>query len=92
MYKSYSYSNMPMPVNKKKETPLSRADQKDGDTKSEEVQERDANPCEKNSGLLDNLESDDIILLVVAFVLLMDDCDDKLLLGILAFIFLSGNC
>lgn len=92
MYKSYSYSNMPMPVNKKKEPPQSKPSQKDGDAKHEEIKERDTKPCEKNNGLFDNLETDDIILLIVAFVLLMDDCDDKLLLGALAFIFLSGNC
>lgn len=32
---------------------------------------------------------DDLILIVVALVLLIDDCDDKLLLIALAFIFLS---
>lgn len=40
---------------------------------------------------LRNLKLDDIILLVVIVLLLTDDhCDDKLLIGILILIFLSG--
>ena len=38
---------------------------------------------------LSGLGTDDLILIVVALVLLIDDCDDKLLLIALAFIFLS---
>ena len=35
-------------------------------------------------------ETDDIILIVIAIILLADDCDDKLLLFALGFVFLSG--
>ena len=42
-----------------------------------------------NGGILSGLGTDDLILIVVALVLLIDDCDDKLLLIALAFIFLS---
>ena len=44
----------------------------------------------QNGKLFGRFETDDIILLVVVFILLMDECDDKLLLGALAFIFLTG--
>lgn len=40
-----------------------------------------------NGGILSGLGTDDLILIVVALVLLIDDCDDKLLLIALAFIF-----
>lgn len=39
--------------------------------------------------ILKKLQSDDIILLVVILLLLLDDCEDKLLLAVLAFVFLS---
>lgn len=39
---------------------------------------------------LGNFETDDIILLIVVFVLLADNCDDKLLLLTLAFIFFNS--
>ena len=37
-----------------------------------------------------NLETDDIILIAIALLLLADDCDDKMLLVAIAFIFISG--
>lgn len=37
-----------------------------------------------------NLETDDIILIAIAFLLLADDCDDKMLLLAIGFIFISG--
>ena len=37
-----------------------------------------------------NLEADDIILIAIALLLLADDCDDKMLLVAIAFIFISG--
>lgn len=37
-----------------------------------------------------NLETDDIILIAIALLLLADDCDDKMLLIAIAFIFISG--
>ncbi len=43
----------------------------------------------KNGGLLENIKTDDIILIIVVLALILDDCDDKLLLAALGFIFLS---
>lgn len=40
-------------------------------------------------GLLANLKSDDVILIAVALVLLMDGCDDKLLIAALGLVFFS---
>lgn len=50
--------------------------------------------CEKKSEKRDNLifgnfEADDIILLIVIFALLLEDCEDKLLIAALGFIFVS---
>ena len=45
---------------------------------------------EKNfGGLFKNLQKDDIILIAAVFLLLMDDCDDLLLIGALALVFLT---
>ena len=41
-------------------------------------------------GFFKNLETDDIILIAIAFLLLADDCDDKILLLAIGFIFISG--
>ena len=75
MYRSYSYNNMPEPI-KQKPPPKPEA--------------KKAKP-EKNASapLLGNMEVDDIILLAVIFMLILNDCDDKLLLIALAYIFLS---
>ena len=54
------------------------------------VQNCPAHP-NNNGGLLAglNLKNDDVILLAVAFILLMDGCDDKLLLAALGLVFFS---
>lgn len=39
--------------------------------------------------LFPGFENDDIILLIVFFILIMDNCEDRLLLLALAFIFFS---
>ena len=44
----------------------------------------------KNGKLFGKIETDDLILLIVIFVLLADNCDDSLLLLALAFIFLNS--
>lgn len=48
-------------------------------------------PPNNNGGLLAglNLKNDDLILLAVAFILLMDGCDDKLLIAALGLVFFS---
>ncbi len=40
-------------------------------------------------GILANLKSDDVILLAVALVLLMDGCEDKLLIAAIGLVFFS---
>lgn len=44
----------------------------------------------QNGKILGNFELDDLLLLFVILILVLDDCDDKLLLLALGFIFLSG--
>ena len=44
----------------------------------------------QNGKVIGKFETDDIILIVIAIILLADDCDDKLLLFALGFEFLSG--
>lgn len=44
----------------------------------------------QNGKVLGRFETDDIILIVIAIILLADDCDDKLLILALGFVFLSG--
>lgn len=80
MYRSYSYNDMPKPITHKKS----------------EVTEHPAKRevCEKKNEKKDNLifgnfETDDIILLIVIFALLLEDCEDKLLIAALGFIFVS---
>ncbi len=43
----------------------------------------------KQTGFLSGMANDDIILLVVFLILIMDNCDDRLLLLALGFIFFS---
>ena len=44
----------------------------------------------EEKGILSKLETDDIILIAIALLLLADDCDDKMLLIAIAFVFISG--
>lgn len=84
--KYYSYNDMPVPV-------------KDGNVqktetvcKDVEVEKKSANAIgtKKNGGILSGIANDDIILLVVILALLMDGCEDKLLLAAIAFVLLTG--
>ena len=43
----------------------------------------------ENAGVLQKLETDDLILIAVVAILLMNNCDDKLLLLAIAFVFFS---
>lgn len=72
--KFYSYNDMP--VIKKPNPPPSR---------QEHIQ---PTPVSQKK-LLPDMKTDDIILLVVFFILIMDNCEDKLLLLALGFIFFS---
>ena len=79
MYRRYySVNDMPQLVNKDYQKPKEK-------------------PCneihtiqQKDNGILSKLENDDIILIAIALLLLADDCDDKLLIIAIAFIFISG--
>lgn len=79
MYRSYSVNNMPTPMKYEQEEIAEPVKKMKVQTKKEE----------KESGLMDNIQTDDIILLAVVLVLLIDGCDDKLLLAALGFIFIS---
>lgn len=90
MYRTYSYNDMPVPVQRRNDDmrkPMPPP-KKELQCKENKIEKR----CEKqdkNGGFLSGIATDDLILIVVALVLLIDDCDDKLLLIALAFIFLS---
>ncbi|MGN0181802.1 MAG: hypothetical protein ACI4DP_05235 [Candidatus Ornithomonoglobus sp.] len=103
MYKSYSYNNMPQPIN----TFGSAAPEPSKNAALPEpsvppppkpkpapqpepipILADDGNP-EKNETIIGRLKSDDMIILIVIVLLLLNDCDDKLLLISLAFIFFS---
>lgn len=86
MYRSYSVNNMPTPITH---------DEKPKRAPERREQEKPAPPpprpsrCEKRGGIFDNIQTDDIILFIVIVALILDDCDDKMLLAALGFIFLS---
>lgn len=79
MYKSYSMNNMPQQIkpHSAPETPP-LPPLKKPDIKQKEVQKSTS-----------SLKSDDLILILVIFMLLFNDCDDKLLLMALAYVFFA---
>lgn len=96
MYRRYySYNNMPA-------MPVRREERKPQECEAKEICEAvEEKECSKgNGGFLDGIiqdgkifgrfELDDVILFVVILVLLMDECDDNLLLIALGFVFISG--
>ncbi len=85
MYRRY-YSYNDMPTVSKPKQPEKKEE------KSVEICEKKESPKTlfENGKLFGKLETDDLILLIVIFVLLADNCDDSLLLLALAFIFLSS--
>lgn len=90
MYRTYSYNDMPIPVQRRNEDmrkPMPPP-KKEKECKEEKIEKKCDKP-DNSGGILSGLGTDDLILIVVALVLLIDDCDDKLLLIALAFIFLS---
>ena len=82
MYKSYSYHDMPEPVPSKPQPP-----QKPVQNRKEVSGTAQSNALKKIFG---GMETDDIILLAVIFILIANDCDDKLLLIALAYVFIAG--
>ena len=88
MYRSYSYNDMPKPIMNPKTYTSPRkieCDEKKEETKKCDIKKKE----DKNETILGNLQVDDIILLVVILALILDDCEDKLLIGVLGFVFLS---
>ena len=79
--KYYSYNDMPKPV-PAAATPEGGVHKKPAE--APKLIEGD------NKKPFTNLETDDIILLAVILLLLANDCEDKLLLPALAFVFLGG--
>ncbi len=72
--KFYSYNDMPVV-----KTPSSPATVKNSVPVSKKTEK----------SFFPGLENDDLILLAVFFILIMDNCEDRLLLLALAFIFFS---
>ena len=79
MYRSYSVNNMPQPVIEPERKPL--PPQIKESVKKEQKKE-ELFP-------LSGLKSDDLILLIVIALLIFNDCNDKLLLIALIYIFFS---
>lgn len=76
MYRSYSFNNMPQPINTA--------------TEGQKTQSIIKTPEKKEElPILSSLKSDDLVLLLVIVVLLFNECDDKLLLLALLYIFFS---
>ena len=75
MYRSYSMNDMPQPVSRTSQVPEAIPVPKPVQEKKEPIRP--------------SLKTDDIILIMVIAVLLLNGCDDKLLLMALAYIFLA---
>ena len=80
MYRSYSYNDMPKPITHKREDVLPLPVKKEAKECKNEKKKND-------NTFLGSLETDDIILLIIIFALILEDCEDKLLLLALGFIF-----
>ena len=81
MYRSYSYNDMPKPITQKKcDKPLSPPQKEMAKCKEEK---------KEGNFIFGNFEADDIILLIVILALILEDCEDKLLIAALGFIFVS---
>lgn len=90
MYKSYSYSNMPEPVNT--HTPSHHSDHpvKREHEYTHKSSQSIAQQHNNNAPAKPSLQNDDIILIIIVAILLINGCDDKLLIIALAYIFFSG--
>ena len=79
MYRSYSVNYMPQPVIEPEHRPLPPPTK---ETAKKEQKKEDLFP-------LAGLKSDDLILLIVIALLIFNECNDKLLLLALIYIFFS---
>ncbi len=84
MYRRYySYNDMPtLPPKKQPEI-------KEENAPPMPEKKKSPSAIFEDGKFLGRFETDDLILLIVIFVLLADDCDDTLLLLALAFIFFN---
>lgn len=80
MYHSYSVNDMPRPLPPKPYDPPAQAPKKD-DPRPEPA---------NNPKLIKGIKDEDIILLIVIFLLLAGECEDTLLLFALIYVFLTG--
>lgn len=89
---------MPEPVRFKNEPPKKSAEKCSEKEECSVISKK--NECEesaecievcqnKNSGILSNVKLDDIIIIAVILLLVMDNCEDKLLIIALAFLLFS---
>lgn len=93
MYRSYSYNSMPEPVNTHTSKENLHTSQNDcsGEKNatpppiSSSTHSENSKPAELPFGL----EKDDIILLIVIAILILNECDDTILLLALAYIFFA---
>lgn len=81
MYHSYSVSNMPEPI----VSPPPKA----AHIKSEKKEPTPKPEKKETLPFFSGLKSDDLLLLLVIAVLIFNECDDKLLLLALVYIFFS---
>jgi len=78
MYRNfYSYNDMPVLKNNSPAKHEQQSPSKPAEVKKE------------SRGILAGFENDDLILIAVFAILLMNNCDDKLLLLAIAFVFFS---
>ena len=92
MYRSYSYSNMPQAKNTFTEKERSATVQPPLQTSAvtEQVKCSEKMPLTSSDhSLLFGLKTDDLILIAIICALLINRCEDKLLLLALAYIFFS---
>ena len=78
MYRSYSVNDMPQPVTHTAES------EKPPEAKPKAVHKKQLFPLS-----FGKLKTDDIVLLLVILMLVLNECDDKLLVIALIFIFFS---
>lgn len=99
MYRTYSVNDMPQPIKRRseykpKEPPLSEERTEKCSKPENESDLGCVTECAPEaecikSGLLSNLKIDDLIIFAVIVMLVMDSCDDKLLIIALGFILFS---
>lgn len=89
MYRSYSVNNMPEPVRFHSIPPPKGGSVKAAPEKRQEVKQKAACDAKKREDGIFDIKTDDIILIAVALVLLIDDCDDIMLLMALGIVLFS---